>query len=896
MTPDDFSSLRGSHDLRLSAWGPYSKRYMGISHIPDVKAGLRFDLSVFPGLYRRSVNIPNVLWDTGYHPWEASPDLSYYSHRHEIIWKDQVYADIAFCRLDDEAVLIRALCVNNTDAPESVVLHYMAYLNFPPKQTNNPEALRPCRVHLPPGGLWIDGMAYESVTYTRFDPAATLVYDGHLRGEVRDHGFTGGTGLGQGFGQDAGDSVTYALDAPGLADAGLVLRCRAVGDNRLMISGVVDAEFDIRGQSDFIVYSLPVGRVEAGRASLTLTCAGGAPLEIDGLALVNVADADAVRFESVVWNPAPDRLDSPRPDTLLLRYDHDMPVYGLAWGAAPFEVRSIICDDLDTWVRYMVHDHVHDELRGPGDGHFTNIFMRPIFLEPGEQRTIYGLVCTGTEEAVARRLADFDPHAARWLEIDRAGRARAADLTPNPAGETYRFSQERMAATVLSNVVYPVRTRGTWIRHYPPGRWWDSLYTWDSGFVGLGLLELDAERAIDNLNAYVTEPGTPDAAFIHHGSPVPTQFPLFLELWNRTQARALLDYFYPRLQQYHRFLAGRLGSSTTRTLRSNLLRTWDYFYNSGGWDDYPPQVHVHAHSLESVVTPVVNTAHVVRAAKILRMAALALGEDTAEYDTDITLFTNALQQHAWDEQAGYFSYVTHDTAGRPDGFLRHASGANFNMGLDGASPLVAGICTLEQEARLTGYLMDVRRLWSRCGLSTVDQSSPYYREDGYWNGAVWMSHQWYFWKTLLDMGRADEAHRIAVTALDVWKNEVERSYNCYEHFIVKTGRGAGWHHFGGLSTPVLSWYGAYHRPGRLTTGFDMWVEAAQVDDTGARAALHLHSRAHHSPVVIVTLKAAARYAVRWNGALVSYNERYPGTLEIHLPGGVETGVLEIRAG
>jgi len=65
----DLPQLAGQHDLRLSAWGPYTKRYIGASHVPDVAAGLRFDLSVFSGLYRRAVNIPNVMWESGYHPW-----------------------------------------------------------------------------------------------------------------------------------------------------------------------------------------------------------------------------------------------------------------------------------------------------------------------------------------------------------------------------------------------------------------------------------------------------------------------------------------------------------------------------------------------------------------------------------------------------------------------------------------------------------------------------------------------------------------------------------------------------------------------------------------------------------------------------------------------------------
>ena len=62
--PTRLDMLRSSHDLRLPTWGPYSKRYIGVSHIPDVQSAIRIDLSVFPGLYRRSVQVPNVLWES----------------------------------------------------------------------------------------------------------------------------------------------------------------------------------------------------------------------------------------------------------------------------------------------------------------------------------------------------------------------------------------------------------------------------------------------------------------------------------------------------------------------------------------------------------------------------------------------------------------------------------------------------------------------------------------------------------------------------------------------------------------------------------------------------------------------------------------------------------------
>ena len=89
-----------SHDLNLPAWGPYTKKYIGVSHIPNVQEGLRFDLSVFPGLTDQKTVVPNVMKKSSFHPWEASPNLEYFSFRHDLIWKDQVYADISYSQID----------------------------------------------------------------------------------------------------------------------------------------------------------------------------------------------------------------------------------------------------------------------------------------------------------------------------------------------------------------------------------------------------------------------------------------------------------------------------------------------------------------------------------------------------------------------------------------------------------------------------------------------------------------------------------------------------------------------------------------------------------------------------------------------------------------------------
>ncbi|MBN1247420.1 MAG: hypothetical protein JXC32_07160 [Anaerolineae bacterium] len=902
-----FEQLRGAHDLRLSAWGPYTKRYIGISHIPDPATGLRVDLSVFPGLYRRGVHLPNVLWESGYHPWLATPDLSFVRHRHELVWRDQVYADIDTVRLDEMGILVWARLTNATDAPQNLALHWMASLHVPPSGGRRSAPLQMASVQLPERGLWVEGLDYAALALGHESHRANLSYDGLTRGEVRVPGFVGGFGLGQGFALSQGDVVTYRVAVPKpISQAVMVLRYRMPSGTELAIDvpGYTRRGVRLQGTGEVATREIPLRTTLSDEAILTLAPAdAGVPVEIDGFALVPGAALDLLHFTPEPWNHEPRRLLAPRDDTLMLTYDHVPLVYGLAWGvhkgpSIPFWLREFFCDDLDATLRIHVHEHVRGMLTGPGTGHYTNVFQRPIFLEPNTDLVVAGLICAGDDEEVRARLTRFDPADPAWGDVHTAAEAGATGLFSDikPSGQPYRFSQARMAATVLTNVVYPVRTRRTWIRHYTPGRWWDSLYTWDSGFIGLGLAELDLDRALDNLNAYLTEPGTEDAAFIHHGTPLPTQFYVFLALWERTQSQALLHYMYPRLRQYHRFMAGRLGSSTMRTLRSGLIRTWDYFYNSGGWDDYPPQVHVRMSGLRGSVAPVVSTSQVIRTAKIMRNIARALGESTGEYEEDIEALSQALHRYAWDEQSGYFGYVTHDASGAPTGILRHESGANFNMGMDGASPLVAGVCTPEQETRLVAALMSPERMWSPCGLTTVDQSAPYYRDDGYWNGAVWMPHQWFFWRALLDLGDADAAHQIAATALDVWQTEVARSYNCFEHFIVRTGRGAGWHHFGGLSSPVLVWFGAYHRPGRLTVGFDTWVEGLNIaaDAKVLTAKLRHNGPVHHAPTVIAAM-APGSHAVSFDGVAMPVNERYPGTLEIQMPAGPWAGTLRVSS-
>lgn len=904
--PDFEIKRRGhTHDLpALSDWGPYSKKYFGISHVPDVARGLVFDYCIFPMLTGAGGDrsLPSVTDPSGVHPWEAAPDLGYYALRFETIWKDRLYCDLSFSEWSENSRLIRMNITNHTGAPQTVTLNCLSQLVFPPLKELTAEPIRLCEVRLPEGGMWVHALDYEDLQFAKPRPTDNLVPDGKWRGEERRHDCAGGSVVAQNFGMDPGDTVVYRvrLEQP-FSNAVLVWRYQmdAGPGVEFDLTGASRRQVRFEGGGAFSTVAVPLGPLAAGDCRLCFASLGGGAPALNGFALVEAGQADQVRFAARPWRPVPKIETLPR--GLILKYDDVSNFYGFVLGAPMAGRRQLKWSGLDAAFGTQPGPNTRERIFGdPGRGRagdpdslFVHSFFQPVTVPPQSKKSVYGLICTGSEAEVRSSLAEFDASSPDLETADDTAGEEA--FQPAATAQPYELSQRLMAAVTLSNVVYPYYTQRTYIRGYSPGRSWDCLYTWDSGFIGLGLLELDLQNAADILNAYLTPPGA-QSAFIHHGSPVPVQIYLGWELWNRTQSRELLAYFYPRLRQYHAFLAGRLGSSTTRRHQDHLICTWDYFYNSGGWDDYAAQKYVHAHQLEASAAPVINSAQTIRCAKLLLAMAAELGrrDDFAEYAQDIAELSASLQQYSWDAPSGYFGYVMHDDEGAPTGILRDANGVNFNMGLDGIYPLVAGICSPAQEAQILGNLFSPEHLWMDIGITTIDQSAPYFNPDGYWNGSVWLAHQWFFWKTMLDLGRGDLAIRIAQTGLDLWKRVTDATYDCMEHFVPREPFGKGWNQFSSLSSPALSWFAALDTPGRLTCGFDTWIERCRFSPDKRRLDARLRPgpflRRHFS--VLACMSPGPQYRVEWNGSAAAFNCVHDGLLQIQLP--PEPGKLSVR--
>lgn len=885
--------LVNSHDiLSLDKWGPYSKQYSGISHIEDVSSGRRVDFTVVPGYYRRSCIVPNVLYESACYPWSVSSDMRSICYRYELEWKDRLYVDVTYNVLDAGRVSVAVHCVNNTEIVQNVLLHNLLSLHY---AENYPE------VEL----SGTSGLLLKSACdYEYFEPAVkghdyNLVYDGWYRGEERDSRALGGSVLGK-FGKNSGDVVAYVFRSHGkIENPALGIRCMArKGETaEIRLSGMAEGSFSIHGTGEYELFTVACGKMEAGEKLLEIESENAVVLKIDELFY-----GDQRQFAGLEFNSAPLKY-RPRveknPKDFILKYPGVNNCYGLAWNYDFGEIKEFANSDLDVFLKKAVHKHPTKYFNGDGHGHFVSGFLRPIVLEAESDTTLYILLATGNEDRVKKSIADYHSSASAFGAIAAECKC-GTEKAYLPQGKVFSSLARLLQATLLTNVVYPVYTQGEFIRHFTPGKNWNSLYTWDSGCISLALSEIDTLKAFETIRAYTTEVQA-QSAFIHHGTPLPIQFFAFAELNEKLADKEALKWLYPRLKRYYDYMTGKDGTSTTM-MPSGLMRTWDYFYNSGGWDDYPPQHELRmTPELYSSVAPAVTTAYYLRAAKIMKMFAeqCGYGKDAAVYGVDIKNMSAAIQKYAWDETSGYYSYVVHDGNGRPCGFYKYSDGTNFNMGMDGVSPLVGGCCTETQASRLIENIFSSDRMWTDYGISTVDRSAPYYDPTGYWNGCVWIPHQYFIWKALLDCNRPALAEKLAFTAMSAWNRECEESYNCMEHFIIASGRGAGWHNFSGLSSPLLNFYNSYFRVGHIANGFDVSVVGHKFngDFSALEALLRFDgSSVGKSKTVIVCMNPAYDYEVQYDGKVLKPESPYKGLYYISVEAKKNPQKLSLRRG
>ncbi|HEX4350263.1 MAG TPA: twin-arginine translocation signal domain-containing protein, partial [Verrucomicrobiae bacterium] len=431
----NFKNLAQTHDLpSLPDWGPYSKKYFGISHIPDIRRGLCFDCSIFPLLAQGPAKLPSVMDQSGVHPWEASPDVNFYSLRTELIWKDQLYCDLSFFRSPDMGWLVRIELVNQTADAHDITLNCLTQLVFPPVKELTSEPIRLCAVKLPPAGIWIHALDYTELRFATPRPTDNLVTDGKWRGEERSHDSVGGSVLAENFGKDAGDTAVYRIHLKNaLSDAALVLRFQMNEGDRVdfRLDGAVRMEITFRGTGKFETLMVPLGKLNADDCELRFSSLGGAAIAVNGFALVESVHADEVQFVDAPWHPVPE-VESVA-HGLMLKYEDAPDYYGFTLGMPLAGNRNLKWRDLDAALggepgpntKARIFGDRRRGRAGDPDALFIHAFAAPFALAANSRRVVYGLVCAGTGEEIRRALINFDPASAGNEKIYLSAKEKA---------------------------------------------------------------------------------------------------------------------------------------------------------------------------------------------------------------------------------------------------------------------------------------------------------------------------------------------------------------------------------------------------------------------------------------------------------------------------------------
>lgn len=866
-TKADFDAMAHTHDVPLPSWGPYSSDIAGIVHTADTMRGAGFHLSVFPRYYHGSAHLPTERAESFHFPWFATEDLSLYTYRFELEWKDRVYCDISYIRIHEDAYLIEIEAHNNTGAAQQLGLHYLSSMQFPTAEDGSyavwakPVCEGSCFVR--------DGSDYSALFLTKQPPLPLL---GRKQGEITGEDMVGGRALGDPFARTAGDRVEYELIRPVGEDLQLTLRAK--GHATLSLSGIAEGEIALDSDT-FTAYTLPVS-ADPAAYKLVITCAGGCGAVIDTIAVSDAPvtfAADAPTFTPEI------RRDG---ETLSLAYGNGHE-YGIAWRGYDAAVRELLGSDWETKTgtpRKAAHEYVS----GNGQAHYTDLFVRPIFLSPYETRKIYSLVCHSTAESTG--LSD---HFARWAEMDPAVFAQKAfdKIFANPLPpDEYAMSQQLLRAATLTNIIYPFRERDGFVRRFTGAKPMQAPSPASLGLISLGLVPQSPELALEVLNSLLMPVKEDSAPFVHSGDPTPTAAYAYKALWDATHSRAFLASFYPRMQQYYRFLMGRTHASPVRQMKSGILNAFVIDPVGDEENDLPVCEEIRKRGLTARCSTNELTTHAIVFARILRHASVILGcHDEAEYDADIASLGSALQAYAYDRRSGYFGAIIHDEMGNPEGFLRTDRFVNYNMGMDGALVLLSGICNPRQESVLSGFMMDPARMWTDCGISEVDRSASYYRRDGFRNGTARIHHQWFAFLGMLSCARIGDAFKIATTALDTWKNEVGTSYNCCDHFVLETGRGGGWHCSSDSGAPLALLYHALYTPGTVTAPPDVFVTASNFGDGYSCADLTVDAGSSHRPETSLLVSLANDdYRIMVNGNLVD-SKRTGCAIAVRIPTG-----------
>ncbi|MBA3944388.1 MAG: hypothetical protein H0X37_07475 [Herpetosiphonaceae bacterium] len=208
-----------------------------------------------------------------------------------------------------------------------------------------------------------------------------------------------------------------------------------------------------------------------------------------------------------------------------------------------------------------------------------------------------------------------------------------------------------------------------------------------------------------------------------------------------------LDSYYRYLEQWHRNDDGTYWITDMGSGMDNTPRF------AAGWIDMTCQQALNATMLSTI--------------------ARELGDDVAaeHYREQHQTLANVINSHMWDEADGFYWDV--DAAGLA---IKSKTVAAF-------WPLLAGVTSQLQAAKLVGHLNDPQTFWRTHPFPSLAADHPFYKPHGdYWLGSVWAPTNYMVIKGLTRAGYADFALEATLRHLQALERVYRNTGTLWENY------------------------------------------------------------------------------------------------------------------
>ncbi len=832
-------------NLKIEAeWGPFSPVYLGISHILDNDKGIMADIPLFIGRSRPvAVVLPENTFDyfqnvdTGERitivkamPENVAEDYSSYSLRYFLDPHGDT-ALVSFKQKSPRQINCDIEFHNSSDEDRQYFFGLGLMVDDNRKKVFLKKSLRAWWL---PARNYVSIDAYQKAFGIGCRQCLTRVFNWGVEDQV----------LAQAFGGWMEDKVTYRMRLPKALYNGYIYF-------RYIKYGTIEQNWEIAINGKATSFSFPqtwaipgggwgknrddykewrLLRVPVGNISTTDIKVELCPLDAPGNDTARIWLDGMLFSEGLLADDSgkarllsTELVDEPLAENSYIELEeHDNYFAGF----------NIIIENERTHRVTFKTDNIPLKARN-GDGSFIG-HLRSLFY-PGEGKAerdanvaSWGKVDSSfiTVSAGARKVVscslELEGEAEKSVNILPDNSNKFCSNTPDTP---YSEMIARLKDVLLYNINYPFKINGINSFYYVPAKYFPLPYSWDGGFIALGMASFVPDTALKQIRYFFADKNL-DYPLLYCGSPVPTQIYALWDIFSSTRDLSVLAKSFSGAKRMYDFYLGRTPGSLVNAGNDGLLSTYAYCYNLG-IDDHPIQRWgEHNNITRQGLYSIILMTQILRIAKIMRNIAFLIdkSDDVKQFSSDIERLTSIIDGDMWDEEGNLYCWLYKSENGIKPLFLDGCAG---DRSICTFLPLFSGLCSHKRE--LLDHMLDPDRFLTESGISSVDMRAGYYDPHGYWNGGIWPVMQWYVWRGLLEAGELETAREVAEKILSTWNYGFKSNHYLGEHFRIVSESTGGVPNFGGLSAVLLPMHEAYFKKYQVTTPYDVIIQDKSVD-------------------------------------------------------------------